>query len=115
MVIPGIDEELDLTEIASHDVIEQIYWSLNFTKITGLNGDVDASSHKAAIDSGTSLIMGPKTILKLLLEGITVEQDCSNLDSLPPCKCYFSSLISTLISQVYSLLLIIKHPLAIKA
>merc|ERR1712051_273750 len=57
--------------------------NLDFTKLNGPNGDVDVSGYKAAIDSGTSLIMGPNTLFKPLLDGITVEQDCSNLDSLP--------------------------------
>ena len=35
------------------------------------------------IDSGTSLIAGPKAIVDPLIEGITVAQDCSGQDSLP--------------------------------
>ena len=51
--------------------------------MTGPNGDVDVTGYKAAIDSGTSLIMGPNTLFKPLLDGITVNQDCSGVDSLP--------------------------------
>jgi len=83
MTMPGIDEDAGLEEIAKHNVIEQTYWNLNFTKMSGPNGDIDVTGYKAAIDSGTSLIMGPNTLFQPLLEGITVEQDCSNLDSLP--------------------------------
>jgi len=91
MTIPGIDESLGYTEIATHNVVEKGYWNLNFSKMTGPNGDVDVTGYKAAIDSGTSLIMGPNTLLKPLLEGITVEQDCSNLDSLPDITFTFDS------------------------
>ena len=91
MTIPGIDESLGFEEIATHNVVEQSYWNLNFTKMTGPNGDVDVSGYKAAIDSGTSLIMGPNKLFKPLLEGITVEQDCSNLDSLPNITFTFDS------------------------
>merc|ERR1711981_44041 len=91
MTIPGIDDSLGLTEIATHNVVEQSYWNLNFTKMTGPNGDVDVTGYKAAIDSGTSLIMGPNTLFKPLLDGITVEQDCSNLDSLPDITFTFDS------------------------
>lgn len=83
MVMPGIDEDLGLEKVAQHDVIEQTYWNVNLAKMSGPNGDVDTTGYKAAIDSGTSLIMGPNTLFAPLLEGITVEQDCSNLDSLP--------------------------------
>ena len=91
MTIPGIDESLGAEMIASHDVVEQGYWNLNFTKMTGPNGDVDTTGYKAAIDSGTSLIMGPNTLLKPLIEGITVEQDCSGFDSLPDITFTFDS------------------------
>jgi len=73
MTMPGIDEDLNLEEIATHKVIEQTYWNLNFAKMTGPNGDVDVTGYKAAIDSGTSLIMGPNKLFQPLLEGITVE------------------------------------------
>ena len=83
MTLPGIDEDANLAEIATHKVIEETYWNLDFTKLTGPNGDVDITGYKAAIDSGTSLIMGPNKVIAPLVEGITVEKDCSNLDSLP--------------------------------
>lgn len=83
MTMPGIDEEAGLEEIAQHKVIEETYWNLNFAKMSGPNGDIDTTGYKAAIDSGTSLIMGPNKLFTPLLEGITVEQDCSNLDTLP--------------------------------
>ena len=35
------------------------------------------------IDSGTSLIAGPKSIVDPLIEGITVAKDCSGLEDLP--------------------------------
>jgi len=103
MVIPGIDEELGLEEIAKHDVIEQTYWNVNFAKMTGPNGDVDTTGYMAAIDSGTSLIMGPNALFQPLLEGITVEQDCSNLDSLPDITFTFDSQDYVLTSTDYVL------------
>lgn len=83
MTIPGIDEDLGLEPIFTHKVIEETYWNVKFDKMTGPNGDIDTTGYKAAIDSGTSLIMGPNTLFQPLLEGIEVAQDCSNLDSLP--------------------------------
>ena len=44
---------------------------------------MDVSGYEAAIGSGTSLAVGPSTLFQPLLEGITVEQDCPNLDFLP--------------------------------
>ena len=91
MTMPGIDESLNLEEVATHKVIEESYWNLNFAKMSGPNGDVDTTGYKAAIDSGTSLIVGPKTLIDPLIEGISVEKDCSNRDSLPDITFTFDS------------------------
>jgi hypothetical protein len=91
MSMPGIDADAGLTKIAQHKVIEETYWNLNFAKMSGPNGDVDVTGYKAAIDSGTSLIMGPNSLFAPLLEGITVEQDCSNLSTLPDITFTFDS------------------------
>ena len=91
MTMPGIDESLNLKEVATHKVIEESYWNLNFAKMSGPNGDVDTTGYKAAIDSGTSLIVGPSSLIDPLIEGITVEKDCSNRDSLPDITFTFDS------------------------
>ena len=83
MTMPGFDEELGLEKVATHKVVEETYWNVNFAKMSGPNGDIDTTGYMAAIDSGTSLIMGPNSLFEPLLAGITVEQDCSNLDTLP--------------------------------
>ena len=103
MTIPGIDEDLGLEEIATHNVIEKTYWNLNLNSMTGPNGTVDATGYKAAIDSGTSLIMGPNTLFQPLLDGIVVEQDCSNLDSLPDITFTFDDIDYVLTANDYVL------------
>jgi len=103
MVMPGVDEDLGLTQKAVHDVIEETYWNVNFASMTGPNGTIDTTGYKAAIDSGTSLIMGPNTLFEPLLEGITVEEDCSNLDSLPDITFTFDSTDYVLTANDYVL------------
>ena len=103
MTVPGIDADLGLEKIATHDVIEKTYWNVNFTKMSGPNGDIDMTGVKAAIDSGTSLIMGSNKYLTPLLDGITVEQDCSNLDSLPDITFTFDDVDYVLTAQDYVL------------
>merc|ERR1719400_2027246 len=70
MVIPGIDEDKGYTVIKEHQVIEETYWNVAFDSMTGPNGTQDTTGYKAAIDSGTSLIMGPNSILAPLFDGI---------------------------------------------
>jgi len=82
MIMPGF-EETGFTKIATHPVIQETYWNLNVVSLSGPNGTIDMTGYFAAIDSGTSLLMAGYNIINPLIEGIVVEQDCSNLASLP--------------------------------
>lgn len=82
MVIPGMDSE-NYEEIQKHNVAEQKYWALKLDSVAQGDTKIDASKYLAVIDSGTSLLVGPKEIVDPLIKGITVKKDCSNIDSLP--------------------------------
>ena len=82
MTIPGMETE-GLTKIATHKVIEKGYWNVNLTGITGPNGKQSTTGLKAAIDSGTSLIVGSADVIDPLVKGITVDQKCAGVDQLP--------------------------------
>lgn len=82
MVIPGMDEE-NYATIETHPVVQKGYWSLDLDSIAQGDKKIDASKYMAVIDSGTSLIAGPKEIVSPLIEGIKVSTDCSGLDQLP--------------------------------
>merc|ERR1711881_215537 len=69
--------------IKKHNVVEQKYWALGLDSVAQGSSKTDASTYKAVIDSGTSLLVGPKAIVDKLISGITVSKDCSGLDSLP--------------------------------
>jgi len=82
MVIPGMDTA-GYTTIQSHKVVEQKYWALQLNSIQNGANKIDAAGCKAVIDSGTSLLVGPKAIVDQMIKGISVNSDCSNLDQLP--------------------------------
>jgi len=83
MVIPGMDSE-NFTTIQTHKVVEEKYWALDFASMKGADGSsIDVSGYKAVIDSGTSLLVGPQDLINKLIQGISVEGDCSNLNDLP--------------------------------
>ena len=44
---------------------------------------IPATGFKAVIDSGTSAIVGPKSLVSPLIKGITVNKNCTGLDALP--------------------------------
>ena len=82
MVIPGMDSE-NYATIDTHPVVQQAYWALKLNTIAQGDKKTDASKYLAVIDSGTSLIAGPKEIVDPLIDGLLVDQNCDNLDSLP--------------------------------
>lgn len=82
MTIPGFDTT-GYTLKGTHNVIEQTYWNLNIVSITGPNGVIDTTGYKAAIDSGTSLIIGGNEIILPLIEGIVVDETCAGIEQLP--------------------------------
>jgi cathepsin D len=95
MVVPGMDSE-NYEAIDTHKVVEEKYWALDLAYVAQGDKKIDASGFKAVIDSGTSLLVGPKQLVDPLIDGIKVETDCSNLDSLP-------EMSFTIDSQTYAL------------
>ena len=91
MTLPGFETD-GYTLKGTHNVIEETYWNLNLVKMTGPNGVVDTTGYKAAIDSGTSLIIGSATLVNPLIEGIVVDQTCAGIDALPNITLTFDSL-----------------------
>jgi len=82
MTIPGMDTE-NYGVIDTHKVVEQKYWALNLTGVAQGDKQIPTDGAKGVIDSGTSLLVGPKQLVDPLIEGIAVNQDCSGLDDLP--------------------------------
>lgn len=62
MVMPGMDAE-NYSTIDTHKVVETKYWSLQLDSVSQGTTEIPASEYKAVIDSGTSLLVGPKTIV----------------------------------------------------
>jgi hypothetical protein len=81
--IPGMDSA-NLEVIESHKVVEQKYWALTLNSMQQAGqAAVSKTGLKAVIDSGTSLLVGPKALVDSLISGIEVAKDCSNLSTLP--------------------------------
>jgi saccharopepsin len=84
MEIPGIDEtEGAFTKIETHKVKQQGYWALNLTGLKQGDTAIPVDGIMGVIDSGTSLIAGPKAIVDPLIAGITVDKKCKGIESLP--------------------------------
>lgn len=84
MTMPGYDEELvGDNQFTFHNVIEQRYYSLKLDSLAQGNTKIASDGFKAVIDSGTSVIVGPKTLVEPLIANITVNDDCSGVEDLP--------------------------------
>jgi cathepsin D len=83
MTIPGYDEEAYEGEFTYHKVIHETYWALELDSVKVDRKTYDASKYYAIVDSGTSLLVGPQTIVGQFIDQLTVKEDCSNIDTLP--------------------------------
>ena len=82
MLIPGMDEE-NYGIIDTHKVVEQKFWSIQLDSIAQGENVIDASNYQGVIHSRAALITGPKEIIDPLIAGITVKENCFDLDLLP--------------------------------
>jgi len=84
MEIPGFDEtEGKFTKIQTHKVAQEGYWSLNLTGLKQGDKTIDVDNIFGVIDSGTSLIAGPKALVDQLIDGIVVDKKCKGIEALP--------------------------------
>jgi len=103
MIIPGMETE-GYTTIDKHTVAEQKYWALNLMGAAQGTTKVDVpSGYLAVIDSGTSLLVGPKSIVDPLIKGITVDKACAGIDSLPDISFTIDTQTYTLAASDYVL------------
>jgi len=81
MIVPGKDD--GYTDIAKHVVAEQKYWALTMTGLKVGDTAVPTNNFKAVIDSGTSLIVGPASVIDPLIKDITVKKLCGGYENNP--------------------------------
>jgi hypothetical protein len=69
----------------THYVNERKYWSLHADYIQqGQEHKILTPKHRLVLDTSSSLIHGPKDIMGPLVDGLSVKEDCSDVESLPP-------------------------------
>jgi hypothetical protein len=71
MKIPGRDED-SYDVIATHSVAEKSYWSLRLSNLSFGNRSIDVSTYLGVVDTGVSMIIGPKSLINPLIEGVEV-------------------------------------------
>lgn len=67
-ILGGVDKNLHRGEINYVDVVDQFYWTIQMDKILIDGQDIGVCDKcKGIVDTGTSLITGPKQKLRTLL------------------------------------------------
>lgn len=87
-VIGGVDKRLFLGDITYHEVLRHTMgnWALRLTSIRLGDSEHNYCPEKgciAIIDTGTSLVVGPPSVLGGVVEKLNTQADCSNLESAP--------------------------------
>lgn len=102
MTIPGLFDSTSKSDYNWHDVVEAKYYSIQFDQAQQKGKSaVDTSEYKAAIDSGTSLIVGPKDIIDPIIDGIKVNEFCKDIEGLPDITFTFAGIDYTLTYKDY--------------
>eukprot|EP01017_Pseudomicrothorax_dubius_P050106 TRINITY_DN9424_c0_g2_i8.p1 TRINITY_DN9424_c0_g2~~TRINITY_DN9424_c0_g2_i8.p1 ORF type:complete len:420 (-),score=62.57 TRINITY_DN9424_c0_g2_i8:166-1425(-) len=85
MVLGGVDPSLFIGEIRYYPVVDKYYWTIEADQILLGERDLGFCRPKCRLvaDTGTSLVTGPSEQLSILLDGIAVDDGCSNLGQLP--------------------------------
>ena len=86
MTIPGYDEDLvnkHNAKFTFHNVAEKKYYSLNLNSVAQGENKIDATGYYAVIDSGTSVIVGPKQLVDPMIKDIKVRRTCKGVEDLP--------------------------------
>ncbi|KAI4838970.1 hypothetical protein MKS88_002482 [Plasmodium brasilianum] len=67
-------------------VVSIYFWEVNLLDIQLFDRELRICNNKkcrAAIDTGSSLLTGPSSLIQPLIEKLNLEKDCSNISSLP--------------------------------
>jgi len=88
----GMDPAHYTGDLVNVPLISETYWEVELTDMKFGGSQVDGSTKKAIIDSGTSLLAGPKDVVKALAKqagakglagGVEYTIDCDKISSLP--------------------------------
>jgi len=83
LILGGTDSSLYSGNINYTPLSNETYWMIGLGDIQTSGKSFCSGGCHAIVDTGTSLIVGPSTEVSELLKYVSVEKDCSNINSLP--------------------------------
>lgn len=75
LVLGGINKDYAETPMKYYPLSDPTYWKIALDSIA--IGDNKTSDLHAIVDTGTSVIVGPKSMVDKLIEGLPANPDCS--------------------------------------
>merc|ERR1719335_1929506 len=66
-----------------HGDLASGFWELQVHDVSVNGLPMGSGKHRAALDTGTSMIAGPSAIIDAILLELNVADDCSNYEALP--------------------------------
>jgi len=82
LVLGGVNPKLFTGPITYHKGHSPAYWMVGIQSMKVGNTMVEAGSARGIVDSGTSLLVGPPSIISKLLPKARANEDCSNVHEL---------------------------------
>jgi len=84
LTIGGYDSKFAPNGFNYVGLVSETYWMIGIDGISVGGEKISVSGAKGVVDSGTSLLVGDANLVNSITPKLgTVNQDCSNLDSLP--------------------------------
>lgn len=81
-MIGGVDPAYAKSDFKYYDLAMENYWFINMTGLSIGNYSTQENLH-AIVDSGTSVIVGPKDIIAKMTAELPASLDCSKMDTYP--------------------------------
>eukprot|EP00744_Colponema_vietnamica_P000805 GILI01001400.1.p1 GENE.GILI01001400.1~~GILI01001400.1.p1 ORF type:complete len:377 (-),score=149.38 GILI01001400.1:41-1171(-) len=83
LVLGGVNPKYASSSFKYYPLLQKSYWLIAMDDVQLGGKGLGLTNPRAILDTGTSLIVGPKDAVAPLIGGIKVNADCSGLDQLP--------------------------------
>jgi len=83
LVLGGVDSKFAASSFQYYPLVTKTYWAIALDDLVIGEKALGLKAAKGIVDTGTSLIVGPKDVLNEILSQINVASDCSNINTLP--------------------------------
>jgi cathepsin D len=80
-VLGGVNPDYAAENFKYYPLIAQNYWMIAVDKVT--LGENSITALRGVVDTGTSVIVGPKSFVDPLIKGLPANPDCATLDQFP--------------------------------